>query len=446
MREIRQALLNLLKSTYETRVVSNCSELAKTWRDEWQPDVLLMDMQLPDGNGVEQIRKAKTHWPRCEIIVMTGYGSIETAVKAIRSGAYDFITKPFEQEKLLLSITRALEHQALVSEAGQLRQVCDTIAGKPAGIFRSPTMVQLTKTIRQIAKSDVAILLVGESGTGKEVLSDLIHQLSGRTGKHVKINCAALPRELIESELFGSAKGAFTGAQGDRSGLFVEAQDGTIMLDEISEMYPDTQTKLLRVLQDKEVRPVGAKVTRPVNCRVISATNRPLQEALQQHKIREDLFYRISTITLEIPPLRERKEDILPLATAFLHRFAAQAGRNILGFTPEAIATLEAHQWPGNVRQLQNEIQRAVLLTNSDWLTPTDLWLPPYNKRKEPLTQLEALEYNTIQRVLQAAGGKKQEALRRLGISRQALDAKIKHYEALLGKDMQNEEKSAQQN
>ena len=224
-------------------------------------------------------------------------------------------------------------------------------------------MQNVVRTIERIAPSDVTILITGESGTGKEVIADLIHALSPRSkNKIVKVNCAALPRELIESELFGSVKGAFTGAHTDRDGLFRQAEGGTLFLDEISEMPIDTQSKLLRVLQDQEVRPVGGKTDYKTNCRIIAATNRKPEDAIKDGKLREDLFYRISAISVHLPPLRERREDILPLANAFLKRFAAQANRTLRGFTPAAADRLTAFDWPGNVRQLQNEIQRAVLL------------------------------------------------------------------------------------
>src|SRR5205823_4891963 len=233
--------------------------------------------------------------------------------------------------------------------------------GNTSPVFRSASIQAVVRTVERVAPSDVSILITGESGAGKEVIADLIHALSPRSkSKIIKINCAALPRELIESELFGSVKGAFTGAYTDREGFFRQAEGGTLFLDEISEMPIDTQSKLLRVLQDQEVRPVGGKTSYKTNCRIVAATNRKTDEAIKDGKLREDLFFRISAISVYLPPLRERKEDIMPLADSFLKRFAAQANRPIKGFTPSAIERLEGFDWPGNVRQLQNEVQRAV--------------------------------------------------------------------------------------
>jgi transcriptional regulator with PAS, ATPase and Fis domain len=277
-------------------------------------------------------------------------------------------------------------------------------------------------------------LITGESGSGKEVIADLIHAMSPRSkGRIIKINCAALPRELIESELFGSVKGAFTGAHSDREGLFRQAEGGTLFLDEISEMPIDTQSKLLRVLQDQEVRPVGGKVSYKTNCRLVAATNRKPDEAIKDGKLREDLFYRISAISVHLPPLRDRKEDIMPLANSFMKRFVAQANRPISGFSPEAAERLTAFEWPGNVRQLQNEIQRAVLLCESTEIDSTDLSITSVKPESDQgqdtnFTLLEGVERNAIVQMLKETGGNKLETAKRLGIGRQTLYNKIKAY------------------
>jgi transcriptional regulator with PAS, ATPase and Fis domain len=292
-------------------------------------------------------------------------------------------------------------------------------------------MKAVVRTIERIAPSDVSILITGESGTGKEVIGDLIHMLSPRSkGPLIKINCAALPRELIESELFGSVKGAFTGANVDREGLFRQAEGGTLLLDEISEMPIDTQSKLLRVLQEKEVRPVGGRISYKTDCRIIAATNRETEEAIKSGKLREDLYYRISAISVYLPPLRERREDILPLANAFLKRFDAQSGRNITGFTPAAGEALRAFDWPGNVRQLQNEIQRAVLMCEGNVVDARDLSVTAVvtDKDSQDLTLMEAMERNAIIQMLKDTGGNKLETAKRLGIGRQTLYNKIKVY------------------
>jgi DNA-binding NtrC family response regulator len=295
-------------------------------------------------------------------------------------------------------------------------------------------MQTVVRTVERVAPSDVSILITGESGTGKEVIADLIHAMSPRSkARIIKINCAALPRELIESELFGSVKGAFTGAHSDREGLFRQAEDGTLFLDEISEMPIDTQSKLLRVLQDQEVRPVGGKTSYRTNCRIVAATNRKTEEAIQDGKLREDLYYRISAISVHLPPLRERREDIMPLANSFLKRFAAQANRVLRGFTPSGIERLTMFEWPGNVRQLQNEVQRAVLLCEGDEVDATDLSIT--NVRRDidggpdtNFTLLEGVERNAIVQMLKETGGNKLETAKRLGIGRQTLYNKIKAY------------------
>ena len=290
------------------------------------------------------------------------------------------------------------------------------------------------RTVERVAPSDVAILITGESGSGKEVIADLIHAMSPRSkGRIIKINCAALPRELIESELFGSVKGAFTGAHSDREGLFRQAEGGTLFLDEISEMPIDTQSKLLRVLQDQEVRPVGGKVSYKTNCRLVAATNRKPEDAIKDGKLREDLYYRISAISVHLPPLRERREDIMPLANSFMKRFVAQAARPIRGFTPEATERLTAFDWPGNVRQLQNEIQRAVLLCETSEIDSTDLSITSVKPETEQsqdtnFTLLEGVERNAIVQMLKETGGNKLETAKRLGIGRQTLYNKIKAY------------------
>jgi transcriptional regulator with PAS, ATPase and Fis domain len=292
------------------------------------------------------------------------------------------------------------------------------------------------RTIERVAPSDVSILITGESGTGKEVIADLIHALSPRNkGPNVKVNCAALPRELIESELFGSVKGAFTGAQADREGLFRQAEGGTLLLDELSEMPIDTQSKLLRVLQEKEVRPVGGKTSYKIDCRVIAATNRVPADAIKDGKMREDLYYRISAISVYLPPLRERREDIIPLATAFLKRFAAQANRVITGFSPQAAEAMRRFDWPGNVRQLQNEVQRAVLMSEGKVIDVPDLAINVESiaadsggEANANLTLMEAMERNTILQVLKETRGNKLETAKRLGIGRQTLYNKIKAY------------------
>lgn len=401
-----------------------------------QPDVVMLDLKLPDCDGLDLLPTIKKQWPTSEVIVLTGHATIDAAVAATKAGAYDFQKKPFDPKSLLLCIERAIEHKVLTEETSTLRQALATMSGGGSPIFQSPAMKSVVRNVERIAPSDVSVLITGESGTGKEVIADLIHQLSPRSkGPFVKINCAALPRELIESELFGSVKGAFTGAQADREGLFRQADSGTLLLDELAEMPVDTQTKLLRVLQEREYRPVGGRQSFKVNVRILASTNLEVEVAIRAGKLREDLYYRISTISLHLPPLRERPDDIVPLASNFLKRFASQAGRAINGFTPAAQEKLRSFDWPGNVRQLQNEIQRAVLMSDEAMIDVGDLSITQANPMEDPeenggssLTLLEGMERQTIVQMLKETNGNKLETAKRLGIGRQTLYNKIKAY------------------
>jgi DNA-binding NtrC family response regulator len=421
----------LQRNGYEPLPKANAAQLLASFIEP-QPDVILLDLVLPDGDGMELLPQIKKHWPDTEVIVLTGHATFDVAVEATKRGAYHFQNKPFDQKILLLSVERALEHRRLNQEASSLRKALDTMSGGSSPIFQSAAMKAVVRTIERVAPSDVSILITGESGTGKEVVADLIHNLSPHNkGPLIKINCAALPRELIESELFGSVKGAFTGANVDREGLFRQAEGGTLLLDEISEMPIDTQSKLLRVLQEKEVRPVGGRSSYKTDCRIIAATNRPTEDALKTGKLREDLYYRISAISVHLPPLRERREDIIPLASAFLKRYDAQAGRNLTGFTPMATEALRSFDWPGNVRQLQNEIQRAVLMCEGTQIDERDLSVTAVTQAKESpdLTLMEAMERNAIIQMLKDTNGNKLETAKRLGIGRQTLYNKIKMYD-----------------
>ena len=431
--DLRNLLTAVLEDHYEIAQASNGAAVQKAFAQP-PPDVVLLDVKLPDADGLELLPQIKKRWPDTEVIVLTGHGTISMAVEAGRRGAYNFLAKPFENEKLLADVKCAVERNEQNQENSALRRALETMSGTASPIFRSGAMQDVVRTIERIAPSDVTVLITGESGTGKEVISDLLHALSPRSkNKIIKINCAALPRELIESELFGSVKGAFTGAHTDREGLFRQSEGGTLLLDEISEMPIDTQSKLLRVLQDQEVRPVGGKVSYKTNCRVIASTNRKPEDALKDGKLREDLYYRISAISVHLPPLRERREDIMPLANSFLKRFAAQASRVISGFTPAAIERLTAFDWPGNVRQLQNEVQRAVLLNEGNEVDAADLSITNAKSgsadgHDTSFTLLEGVERNAIIQTLKETGGNKLETAKRLGIGRQTLYNKIKAY------------------
>jgi len=436
---IRTLLAEVLASNeYKVSEAENSAAVQKALTGE-QPDVVVLDVKLgqekeDERAGLDLLPQIKKRWPDTEVIMLTGQGTVEMAMEAGRRGAYNFLSKPFETGKLLADVKCALERKEQSQENSALRRALETMSGNTSPIFRSSVMHEVVRTVERVAPSDVPILITGESGAGKEVIADLIHALSPRNkARIIKINCAALPRELIESELFGSVKGAFTGAHTDREGLFRQAEGGTLFLDEISEMPIDTQSKLLRVLQDQEVRPVGGKVTYKTNCRLVAATNRKPDEAIRDGKLREDLFYRISAISVHLPPLRERREDIMPLANAFLKKFASQANRPIKGYSPSAIERLTAFDWPGNVRQLQNEVQRAVLLSEGEEVDATDLSISKARiigdeAQDTNFTLLEGVERNAIVQMLKETGGNKLETAKRLGIGRQTLYNKIKAY------------------
>ena len=431
--DLRLLLKSILESEYTVTEAENGAALKKLLTAE-APDIVLLDLNLPDANGLDLLPQLKKSWPDAEVVVLTGAATFEAAVEATKRGSYHFINKPFDTSALLVTIERAIENQQQKEENNSLRRALSAMSGSSAPVFQSPQMQNVVRTLERIAPSDVTILITGESGTGKEVIADLIHSLSPRSkNKIIKVNCAALPRELIESELFGSVKGAFTGAHADRDGLFRQAEGGTLFLDEISEMPIDTQSKLLRVLQDQKVRPVGGKTDYQTNCRIIAATNRKPEEAIKDGKLREDLFYRISAISVYLPPLRERRDDIMPLANAFLKRFAAQANRTLRSFTLAAADRLTSFDWPGNIRQLQNEIQRAVLLcegpdVDASDLSVSEILMVPSEGHDTSFTLLEGVERNAIIQMLRETNGNKLETAKKLGIGRQTLYNKIKAY------------------
>jgi DNA-binding NtrC family response regulator len=431
--ELRQLLKTILEPDFTVTEAENAAALQKSFSLD-APDVILLDLKLPDANGLDLLPQIKKTWPDTEVIVLTGEATFEAAVQATKRGAYHFINKPFDPQVLQVTVERAIENRQQKEENNSLRRALSTMSGGSAPVFQSPSVQTVVRTIERVAPSDVTILITGESGSGKEVIADLIHSLSSRAkNRIIKVNCAALPRELIESELFGSKKGAFTGSNSDREGLFRQAEGGTLFLDEISEMPIDTQSKLLRVLQDQEVRPVGGTSSYKTNCRIIAATNRKPEEAIKDGKLREDLFYRISAISVYLPPLRERRDDIIPLANSFLRRYAAQANRTLRGFTPQAVERLTSFEWPGNVRQLQNEIQRAVLLSEGPEVNVTDLSISdikfiPTEGHDTGFTLLEGVERNAIIQMLKETNGNKLETAKRLGIGRQTLYNKIKAY------------------
>src|SRR6266487_6115624 len=401
--------------------------------------LVICDLQLPDMDGLTLLRHMKDSRPTTEVIVVTGYGSVQTAVEATKAGAFYFVEKPFDFDELSPLVEKALERRELMAETANMRRQLSTRAEYFNIIGSSKQMQTIYETIESVAKSDANVLIVGESGTGKELIANAIHYNSLRSKKRfIKVNCAALPKELIESELFGHTKGAFTGAHADKEGLVQHAAGGSLMLDEIAEMPIEMQPKLLRVLQERSCRKIGSEKTYPVDFRLISSTNRLPADAIRDGLLRDDLFYRISTITIHVPPLRERSEDTQLLTEHFLHMYAEKYERPITGVSQAAYQRLFGHTWPGNVRELQNVLERAVLLAKGNKIETVDL---PFDNGTLPETgsanagwdvppnmTLEDIEKFVIERTLQRTGGNKQKAENFLGIYRPRLYSKIRKY------------------
>lgn len=354
-----------------------------------QPEVVVTDVKMPGLNGLEFLNLIREFDPTISVVLISGYGTIEMAVEAVKKGAYDFLQKPFDKERLRHVVKRALERTFLLRENEKLQRSLPQGRWEKLGIIgESPAIKKVLNLIERVAKSDVTVLIRGESGTGKELVARAIHMLSDRRNKElVTVNCPALPENILESELFGYVKGAFTGAVTDKKGLFVVAKGSTIFLDEIGDISPSIQTKLLRVLQEKEVRPLGSTNTIPIDVRVIASTNQDLESKIAEGTFREDLFYRLNVVTINVPPLRERGEDIILLAVHFLKKYAREYGRDGLNFTPEAIEYLLHYPWKGNVRELQNVVRRAVLLAPGDQITPQDLKEHMESPAQYPFTQ-----------------------------------------------------------
>jgi len=406
--------------------------------DQGGHHLAICDLQLPDMDGLDVMRHMKDARPMTDVIVVTGYGTVPLAVEATKAGAFDFVQKPFDFEELQLKVQHALTLRELRTENASMRRQLSTRAEYFNIIGSSKQMQTIYETIESVAKSDANVLIVGESGTGKELIANAIHYNSLRSKKtFIKVNCAALPKELIESELFGHTKGAFTGAHADKEGLVQHAAGGSLLLDEIAEMPVELQPKLLRVLQERSYRKIGSEKTYSVDFRLICSTNRLPADAIREGLLRDDLFYRISTITIHVPPLRERSEDIQLLTEHFLKMYAQKYDRNITGVAQAAYQKLFAHPWPGNVRELQNVIERAVLLAKGNKIEPFDL---PFDNgtlpegsvtatwEVPPNMTLEDIEKLVIERTLQRTGGNKQAAANLLGIYRPRLYSKIRKY------------------
>ncbi|MDB4391854.1 sigma-54 dependent transcriptional regulator, partial [bacterium] len=411
---------------------SNTSGLAEVPEFE----LVLTDVKMPGIDGLEFCRRVKQRFVHLPVIVMTAYGSLETAVEALRAGAFDFVTKPVELALLKASLIRAAEYNRLrnrirVLESQIQTETFDTLIGQ------SDVMLRLKEQLSRVVDSPAAVLLTGESGSGKEVVARALHQQSLRAEQpFVAVNCAALPESLLESELFGHVKGAFTDANADRVGLFLQANGGTLFLDEIGEMPIEIQPKLLRALEQKTVRPVGGKSEQPFDVNLITATNRDLEAAIEQKTFREDLYYRINVLELTVPPLRSRGTDVLLIANYFLKQFAVSMDKNVDGFDDEVLHQFLQYDWPGNVRELRNIVQRSIVLTqqatiNSDVL-PTKISNYQSNQLvidegdNQPLDSLEVIERRYIRFVLERTGGNKTEAAKVLGLDRKTLYRRLK--------------------
>ena len=426
------------KRGYSVIAKNSADEALAALRDD-EVDVVVTDLNMPGMNGLELCRRIADNRPDVPVIVLTAFGSFETAVEAIRAGAYDFVTKPVQLEPLALSVERAVQHRALRAEVRQLRRAVEVDRGFGDLVGKSPAMLAVQDLVERVAASEASVLVTGESGTGKEVVARALHRKSRREGgPFVAINCAAVPESLLESELFGHVRGAFTDARTDKKGLFREAHKGTLFLDEIGELPLPMQAKLLRALQERTVRPVGGTTESPFDTRIIAATNRDLEVAVEEKRFREDLYFRINVVQLALPPLRARGADVLLLAQHFLSRFASREQRPVTGLTAAAAQKLMAYAWPGNVRELQNAMERAVALTRFAEITVDDLPEKVSTYRSShvlvasddptELVPLEEVEKRYILKVVDAVSGNRSMAARILGLDRKTLRRKLVQY------------------
>jgi two-component system response regulator PilR (NtrC family) len=415
--------------------------------------VILTDLSMPDGSGLDLVPAAKSRSPASEVILLTAHSTVENAILAMRSGAYDFVAKPFDPSELAALVAKALEKGELVNENLRLRARVSATERKNDLEGRSPALKQLFDVIERIAPTRTTVLITGESGTGKERVARAIHQRSERAGgPFLVVNCGALPENLMESELFGHEKGAFTGAQARRAGLFCDGDGGTVLLDEIGELPASLQVKLLRVLQERVVRPIGASEEVPVDVRILAATNRDVEADVEAGRFRQDLYYRLNVIRLTLPPLRDRREDVPLLADQFRQRFAREMGKDIVGFTPDALRAIERYDYPGNVRELENVIERAVALAGSRVIGLGDLpqavsghlgateagllALPPEGCDLDAV--LHEAERRLLISALERTGGVRKAAAKILGVTFRSLRYRLAKHG--LGTDLSSDE------
>ncbi len=402
--------------------------------EKYSPDLIICDLIMPDMNGLQVLEKVKNYEPHIQVILFTAYYDMSSIIKAMQKGAFDYIQKPLDMEQLKIKINRALQIQsvseqleAYISEDSEVYQLDNSLIG------RTPVMKEIFKNIGQLSSNKVSVLIQGESGTGKELIAKVIHYNGvSREQPFIAVNCTALSRELLESELFGHVKGAFTGAIKDKKGKFELAREGTIFLDEISEMSLDLQSKLLRVLQEREFEKVGGEYTQPMNARILAASNKDLSQLVEEGKFREDLFYRLKVFTIDLPPLRERKGDIPLLVVHFLKKINKELHKNVMKVPMDVMEMLQDYNWPGNVRELENILMQAIVLSSSDVLLKENIHLHknPNNgfKSTVDLISLEEVEKIHILRVLAKVNGDKQKAIKILGISKPTLYSKLEKY------------------
>ncbi len=431
-----QAFLDLLQEILTRRgLVADCvtsAAAAERKMGKIDYDLVLTDINMPGESGTEFCARLKQTLPDLPVLVMTAFGSLETAIAALRAGAYDFITKPVDLDLLAISLERALQHRRLTRQVRLLKEQIKAVDQQQELIGNSPSIVKLREQIERLAPLEISVLISGESGTGKELVAHALHRLSGRKGRFIAINCAALPETLLESELFGHEKGAFTDARIERRGLFVEADGGTLFLDEVAELPLALQPKLLRVLEERRVRPLGG--SREIDCdvRILTASHRDLKEAVSSGEFRDDLFYRLNVIELQLSSLAERGNDILLLANRFIQELAPRVNKQVEGLAAPAAARLLAWSWPGNVRELRNVIERALALCRHNQITIEDLPENLQQKNLQPsrppgtgeLTLAE-LEQSYIAQVLAQVDGNRSLAAKILGIDRKTLYRKL---------------------
>ena len=435
----RQGLSELVRGWgYETDTAADGVEgLARA--ESFRPQVVIADLVMPRMDGLGLLSGLVSELDRLAVVMLTAKGSIGTAVEAMKIGAFDYLTKPVDTQQLRQVLERAVERNAAYEEVERYKRNLETSGRFGSMVGTSDTMKELYELMSQVAPSAASVFIVGESGTGKEMVARTLHELSARKeNEFVALNCAAIPETLLESEIFGHEKGAFTGAEGRRRGLFEQAHGGTLFLDEVAEMAPATQVKLLRVLEERSFRRLGGAEEIRVDVRILAATNRDPREALDAGDLREDLYYRVNVFTLELPALRNRIEDVPMLVDAFVHDFNARTGKALKGIDDEAVEGLKAYHWPGNVRELRNVIERAVIIAKSDVLRREDLPPSVLEPKKEPApkggvelpvgTTVEQAEKNLILKTLESTGQNKTRAAEILGISLKTLHNKLKKY------------------